>query len=252
MKTKLPIRLFLSITLIVISIIAFGYTSVAHADYDQVIRFRNIPWGTSATEFFTRLQAEGLYGRISTFDRMESWELDKDDPAFTFYQKECYYSCNPTDSFTVAGVPVYNINAHFAYTHDDENVYYDEEKTSLYRVAYYFNPTDKGATYPYLQETLTSLYGRGEEKTIKTNVWNLGGNDYTRHFVTTTWHGTNRSAVRLELEYQVDSVTGETKYNSLELHYGRSNSANTLKKLKEAIGREELEQLKKNSNTNGL
>ena len=179
-------RLLVLLTLLML---LTSFLSIAYADVDKEIVFRGIPWGTSATEFLALIQKDNLGGNLYDNYPLYSWEHGEkrnlDDPVCSL--KDAGYKYYTFPDATVAGIPIYQIEAYFTYTYDEHYLYKAPEQSSLYLAEYSLKPVDIGMAYPVLKDKMTALYGAGKEDSATVNVTNLGGNDYTRYIETVTW-----------------------------------------------------------------
>ena len=218
------------------------------AEEKKEILFRNIPWGSSITEYIAAIGNDKISGNASKIHTIYSWEIKKDndmDESELRIEDGGYYVSSYPKNFTVAGIPVGNIYAYFMFTYDDDAVYTEEEKVSLYKAEYDLEPIDIAETFPILSEKLTGLYGQGK----KAHGSQKYLNGFTEYYETITWEGANNTGVRLYMCYREED--GKKDYRSLSLTYGKTNSVNLFNNLIAAITREQKKEMLKD-NTDGL
>ena len=124
---------------------------VSYADVEDEILFRGIPWGTSATEFVTLVQADNLGGSVYDDYTLYSWEngekKNMDNSVASL--KDAGYRYYSYPDATVAGIPIGRIDAYFTFTHDNTQIYRDESDSSLYYAEYSLAPVaDSSCPFP--------------------------------------------------------------------------------------------------------
>lgn len=210
------------------------------------ILFRGIPWGSTIEDYITSIGSDKLSGSTSNIRNIYSWEIkegkDMDESVQRIEDGGYQVSTYPKE-FSVAGVPVENIYAYFMFTYDNDGVYTDDDKGSLYKAEYQLQPVDIGEAYSILTEKLTGLYGKGEkahgtQKYINTT--------YTDNYEAVTWEGANNTGVRLFVQYREEAGTKE--YKKLSIVYGKTNSVDLFAKLSEAMAREQKKQMLTDNN----
>ena len=127
----------------------------------------------------------------------------------------------------VAGINVEFLVAYFMYGYDDEAVYSDPNRSSLYLAEYTLAPSDAEAAFAALQGKLSELYGEG----VQTDAG-------------TVWYGPGNTGVRLLIDPH--------EAGQLILSYGRTNSLELFSDLRAAMAREELEAVLDADGSDGL
>jgi len=218
------------------------------AEEKKEILFRGIPWGSSITEYIAAVGKDKISGSASSIRTIYSWEIkekkDMDESVLRIEDGGYYVSSFPKN-FSVAGVPVGNIYAYFMFSHDDDGIYTEEDKVSLYKAEYDLKPMDIAETFPILSEKLSGLYGQGKKEHGSQKYLN----GFTEHYETVTWKGKNNTGVRLFMCYREED--GKKEYRSLSLVYGKTNSVDLFNDLIAAITREQKKEMLTN-NTDGL
>lgn len=222
---------------------------------ESPILFRSIPWGTSATDFTNTLQGNGVSGSLSGWNYdISSWEFEPKDGEIKSVNRledaGFNYSCYSAD-ISVAGYMVSQIEAGFMYTFDDDNLYKDEQKSSLFRAKYTFDVIDGEASYKVLASKLSSLYGTGEEGKNSTGYWSTGG-DYHVYTNWTVWYGAEDTGVVLWHVYETYDSNNTVKADNVYLMYGKTNSLSLMTSLKAAMAREEMKDAMQSTDMNGL
>ena len=216
------------------------------AEEEKEILFRGIPWESTIAEYTASIGNDKLSGSTSNIRTIYSWEIKegKDmDESEQYIEDGGYYVSTYPKDFFVAGVPVDNIYAYFMFTYDNDGVYTDDDKGSLYKAEYQLNPVDIGEAYSILTDKLTGLYGKGEEAHGTQKYINT---TYTDNFEAITWKGANNTGVRLFVQYREESGTKE--YRKLSIVYGKTNSVDLFAKLSEAMAREQKKQMLTDNN----
>lgn len=206
---------------------------------DEEILFRDIPWGTSLTEFSAVNGMNGGY--VTDIGAPHSWEMKDGSYIKHVFDAGWRYIIN--SDIPVAGVPVYEIEATFAHHTDGANIYRGKNENALYFVMYKFNPLDKKTAFSLLKDKLNTLYGEGIDESFVKDEWN-----YTNIM---TWYGTNETAVRLYYNYS-GRTDGSVVVEQLEVQYGKTNSAEMLTNVQEALLREEANRISSDKSTDGL
>lgn len=236
------------IFLLVVSLLltcAYGFAE----EEKKEITFRGIPWGSSIPDYLSAIAKDSLSGNPSKIYNIYSWENKEGndmDESVSVIEDGGYYVNSYPKAMSVAGVPVERIYAYFMFTFDDNALFTDEEKVSLYKAEYDLAPVDIGETFDILTTKLTGLYGQGtkahgSQKYINTT--------YTDDYDTVTWYGPNDTGVRLFTHYRAEN--GAKEYRSLSLIYGKTNSVDLFKELTEAMAREQKKEML-TDNTDGL
>lgn len=219
--------------------------SCSLAEEKKEILFRGIPWGSSITEYTAAIGKDKISGNVSSIRSIYSWEIkqknDMDESVLRIEDGGYYVSSYPKN-FAVAGVPVSNIYAYFMFSHDDDGVYTEEDKVSLYMAKYDLEPMDIAETFSILSEKLNNLYGQGK----KAHGAQEYLNGFTEHYNTVTWEGTNNTGVRLFMCYREED--GKKEYRSLSLVYGKTNSVDLFNDLIAAITREQKKEMLTDNN----
>lgn len=222
---------------------------------DSPILFRNIPWGTSATEFANSLQVQNISGSISSWNYdVSSWEFEAKDgeikPVDSLDDAGFNYSSYSPET-SVAGFKVSEIEAGFMYTFDDNNLFKDEQKSSLISAKYTFDVIDGEASYTVLASKLSTLYGAGEEGKNSTGYWSTGG-DFHVYTNWTAWYGPDDTGVVLWRVYETYDSNNTVKADNVYLMYGKTNSLKLMSALKSAMAREELKDAMQSTDMAGL
>lgn len=228
------------------------WTTLAYAESE--ILFREVPWGTSATQFQSIMKKQKISGSIGEESYNYTWEFQPDDGEIKSISRleDCgyYFSCYPK-SLNVAGFNVGKIEASFLFSHDENDVYTEKEKSSLYKAKYVFDVAVAETAYTVLSQKLASLYGQGSTGSNSTGWWSSGG-DYHTFSEWTVWHGENNTGVVLCYIYETYDENNTLKDEELYLLYGKTNSAQIMDELKKAIAREEVEAALTSDDMSGL
>ena len=218
------------------------------------ILFRKIPWETSATDFLSAMNEQGLSGSVREAYSCESWEFKPDDGKIVCVDKlsDCgyKYSCSP-QKLKVGGFAVDSIEACFLYGFDDDGVYASQEKSSLYRASYSFEVIEGRAAYEVLRTKMGLLYGEGQVGTDSAGWWSTGG-DYHTYCDWTVWYGEDNTGAVLYHVYETYDADNTVKSDNVYLLYGRTYSLSMLSDYKAAKAREELEEAMQSDDTDGL
>ena len=242
------------IIFLLIALIMTSCFSLANADINSEILFRDTPWGTPATEFQTTMKKQKISGSIGEESYNYSWEFKPADGKIkpVFHLEDCgyYFSCYPKD-LSVASFNVDKIEASFLFTHDENNVYTEKEGSALYKAKYVFDVAVAETAYSVLSTKLTTLYGTGTTGSNSAGWWSTGG-DYHTFSEWTTWYGTEDTGVVLCYIYETYDDTNKLKNEELYLLYGKTNSVQMMDDLKAALAREEVEKALTSDDMSGL
>lgn len=223
-------------------------------DLTEEILFRKIPWGTSATDFVSAMNKDNLGGRLQEANRLKTWELV--DGKYNYLNEVenmgFKYSSSPKGA-SVASIPIKAIEASFLYTFDRDNVYKDENRSSLYKACYELDPVDSATTYSILVDKLTSIYGKGKKQTIADTSWSSSKGSFITKYEAMVWYGANDTGVRLYMECNVyDNPDLEKEYKCLRLEYGKTNSNELFKDITSAMSRVQTREMLSNDDVDGL
>ena len=218
---------------------------------DEIL-FRKIPWYSSPEEYSKLVDISSLRGPSET--SCHSWEWKGNDIGTSLHSlsDSGVYVYTFPDNFTVGGIPIKSVYAYFLYDTENDLPVRDESKAKFYKAEYSFEAIDMATAYEILKGKMEGLYGSAKKLENVTNVWNLSGNDYEQHDEWYAWYGANDTGVYLKTQYQIDSVDHTTKYTTLKLVYGKTNSASLLSELEASFAKEEIENMVNNDNNEGL
>ena len=197
---------------------------------------------------------QNLKGSISDASYCKSWEFKKDDGTIKSVDQlsdSGYQYKNYSPNITVATFEVDQIEAYFLFTYDDNEVYTEQDKSSLYSAKYTFKVVDGTAAYDILSAKLSSLYGEGTKDSNSTGWWSTGG-DYHTYTKWTVWYGSDNTGVVLWHEYETYDADSTVKNDKVFLMYGKTNSLMTMAELKSAQAREEIEKAITSDDYDGL
>lgn len=227
--------------------------TVAQAETDTEIIFRDIPWGTSYAEVQQILNEFDWYDM--SFDYMRHYPVEEvltDD--YDYYSIEfdnggINMTAQPFSQkeTSVAGYTTSDIELFFAYVPVKGTLTKDASDTALYGARYIFEPQNISSMSNDLIEKLSSLYGDPDETTADTDMW---GNKTTY----TWWNGANNTVVVLRA---LDSSGDSTGFYNDELwiSYAWKNGDNLLLAADNAVnmsGYSEESSNYGNGNTDGL
>ena len=220
------------------------------------ILFRSIPWGISASDFSKEMEKQGIAGKISNGSTCSSWEFVRhlgtiepthkiSDVGFSFR--------NSSPDLSVSAFEVSVIDAWFLPGYDEEGVYPDEGRSSLYKARYVFDVADGKGAYEILSSKLSTLYGEGvtESEVIGSVVFSTN-RDYRRFADWTVWYGAENTGVVLLHEYELYKDDGQLKSERVHLTYGKTDSLEIIGNLEATIARLENEKAAASDDFEGL
>lgn len=237
------------ILLTLFCLILLNTAGFAENTQDEIL-FRGILWGTSLTDFTQKMEASDFFGKVRSDYSLYSWErIAEPNRWMTCVStlKDAGFTYSSGNEATVAGIPVSETTALFMFSFDNDQLFTEKDKSQLYYASYTLNPVDISSVLPILEEKLNRLYGENQKFDSQLDFSNHV--DYTSAI---TWYGANHTGVRLYIRYKYDKITKEMIYTSLKLEYGKTNSVELLRALKDAQAREEVRKIQSNDSVDGL
>ena len=192
------------------------------ATTEQEILFRNIPWGTSATE----LEKQDFIGFSSFYDSSmpfqdsftvePTWrKLQGNSTDFNAGLAATCYTWN--GQVKVAGYETSNIHLYCAYSLEGNNLLKEKSNSRFFAADYVFDPLDYQYAYNTLAQKLTDLYGEGtNEHSIEKSWMAESGHsdDIEIEMNITTWNGANDTHVVIVGAWIVDEEKFADNYSS--------------------------------------
>lgn len=198
---------------------------VASADTNDEIVFHGIPWGISINELVVQLQERKIpvsYSDIDAGSDMRFWgsqfiSLTEDHFDSAGHMISLY---DYDDRIVIAGHPVRNIDLYAHYGIVDGEISLDSDDSEYYLCTIMFAAGDDmiEEVYSDLLTKLSNLYGDSIVGSTTTS-----SNEY-KHAV---WNGNNNTAVML--------YCGAGKYKYVCLMYGKTNSEDTLREVRQLV-----------------
>lgn len=215
-----------------IAIGTIAILSVSSSALADEILFRNIPWGSTATEAkqiasdITWMSFGGAtFGRLDTL-RYEDYsvtDINSDNNSVE-------YTAITHDDLEVAGYKPEDIQMYFSLVPDDKKIIKDDEHTALYAGQYKFYPQNIESVSDDLLEKLTGLYG--EPKKLQSeyeflykhySIYEWDGDNDSSVFLLTAISEDNPSENRVVITYTWDKGDEMMDYAS-EVYYGESDA----------------------------
>lgn len=217
----------------------------------EEIRFRGLEWGIDSAAATDFLNSDSEISQTFIADNTAIPDSDgilDPIPTDIILNAGTIVSCTGA---TVDGYETLEARLYFKYEANDRGV--DRESDNLYLAKYFVKYINANDVYEELAKDISALYGTGAEKT-----WNGGGvslGDWSGAYITstkeTTWTGKNDTFVTL----RCTTSDNEEAWMScgVWITYGKSDIADDLQELKNAINQEYAEEEASNTrNGNGL
>ncbi|MCR4621182.1 MAG: hypothetical protein K5663_03800 [Clostridiales bacterium] len=208
------------VALMVASIILMLTMPVATAE--QEILFRNIPWGTPASELekldFMSLSSfhDASMPFQNSFTIESTWRTVQSNGTefHAGYTATCY---TWNGQVKVAGYETSSIHMYCAYSLNGNTLLKEKEDSRFFAADYVFKPLDYKFAYTSLTQKLTDLYGEGTIERSIEKSWmaeNGHSDDVEIEMNITTWNGANDTHVVIVGSWFVDEEKFADNYSS--------------------------------------
>ena len=149
-------------------ITVFALSFTAHAEVEEEILFRDIPWGTSYTDIKDNIMPElwwddlhGDWMRVLTINDIVSDSNDNNK----FTNNDLCLNAYTIDEIDVAGYTAKQTDLYFAFVPSDGTITHEDSDTALYAAKYEIEPMDLESTFNDLLEKMKSIYGEPDVST---------------------------------------------------------------------------------------
>ena len=232
----------LVLPLMLLSLVSMSLT--AHAEVEEEILFREIPWGTSFTEvkdnIIPELDWDSMHGdwmRVLTLndiiaDKSESMDFKNNDLCLDAYT---------IGEIDVAGYTVSQTSMYYAFVPVGGSVTHEDSDTALYAAEYDIEPVDLDLAFADLFNKLVSVYGE-PDASKQYEIFNEYPN------VLYYWYGSNDTMVVLKRSPYKDD-------NHIHIFYAWENGDKLLHEADDVVSgikADEESSIYGNDNTDGL